>query len=89
MPLTSTLEHLSAILLAAVAGVINAWAAARYGRTEKRYLIGGAASLAGIGIIFLYQILTHRWQYLTALYIPVLFTVQWLADLKNKQRRDR
>jgi hypothetical protein len=77
------LDILASVVLATLAGLINAWAAARYGRTEKRYLIGGAASLAGIGILLVYEALTHRWRYTTGLYIPILFIVQWLAGLRK------
>jgi len=53
------IEHLASVLLGICAGLFNAWAAARYGQIEKRYLVGGAASIAGLSLIVLYQISTQ------------------------------
>jgi len=42
------IEHLASALLGIGAGLFNALTAARDGQTERRYLVGGAASIAGL-----------------------------------------
>jgi len=84
MPSQLVVENLASALLGICAGIFNAWAAARYGQTEKRYLVGGAASIAGVALILLYQFSTHRWTYLLGPYVIFVFAVPWMIRFKPR-----
>jgi hypothetical protein len=83
MPSQFVVENLASALLGICAGIFNAWAAARYGQTEKRYLVGGASSMAGFALIILYEFSTHRWAYLTGPYLIFMFVVPWIVRFKS------
>jgi hypothetical protein len=77
------MENLASALLGICAGLFNAWAASRYGQTEKRYLVGGSTFVAGFALIILYQFSTHRWAYLSGPYVLFAFLVPWIIRFKS------
>jgi hypothetical protein len=62
-------EYLAAVMLGVVCALISRRATRYLGKTEKRYLIDGALSLAGIIMIFIYQVRTHHWNYLIGTFL--------------------